>query len=143
MQAVRKNPETWIWLANRMTSFGDMIRKARKDKNLVQRELARLIDSNIEGAHIWRWEAGKNLPTADRLVRLIEVLDLDPDQTWRAWGEAQLTTPPDPPNEVAEAVSPTEEAVGTEPDPRTASDEPKPPRARAPRPRRGTRRTSS
>lgn len=145
MQAARKTPTTWIWLASRMTTFGDMLKKARKDKGLLQREVASMLDANLQGAHIWRWEAGKNLPTADRLAGLIEILELDPDRTWRAWGEAQLAVPPKgaPASKVAGAAKPVEEAVRPARDRHTESDAASTPRAPRPRAPQGTRRPAS
>jgi transcriptional regulator with XRE-family HTH domain len=121
-----------------MTTFGDILKQARKAKGLLQREVARDLDERVEGAHVWRWEAGKNLPTADRVARLIEILELDPAATWQSWGEAQLAVPPkeSTASEVAEAVSaPVEEAVQPARGRRSASTGAKPARARAPRAR--------
>ena len=120
---------TMMVMASRMEALGAMLKKAREAKGLFQRQLANLLDPNLEGSQVWRWEKGKNLPTADRLSKIIAILDLDPDLAWRAWGEAQV-------KEIAEAVSaPVEEAVGDEPDPHNESSESKPARGRKPRAR--------
>lgn len=134
MQGVRKNPMTWIGAGSQMETFGAIIRAAREAKGLKQREVAHLVEPYMQGAHLWRWEADKNLPNADRLARLIEVLELDPDQIWRIWGEAQVR---DREEAVAATVSPVERAVS--PAKRNAASGAQPARARAPRARRGTR----
>jgi transcriptional regulator with XRE-family HTH domain len=56
--------------------FGWNLRLARKRAGLSQRELARRIDRHQR--RITEWEGGKCCPRIDALVRLAEVLEIDP-----------------------------------------------------------------
>ena len=135
MHGVRKNPLDWIGAARRMTTFGKIIKTAREAKNLKQREVAKAVDQYLESSQIWRWEADRNLPTAERVARLIELLELDADQVWRVWGEAQV---PSRAAAVADAISaPVKEKRGSR-QRSAANEQPLPPSPR-PRARRGTR----
>lgn len=58
-----------------MSTFGERIRKARENKNLLQSELAKLIDVKSSGV-ISNWEKDLNKPDADKIVRLCAALDI-------------------------------------------------------------------
>lgn len=131
MKGARMNPAEWIGADRRMTTFGEIIKAAREAKGLKQREVAVQVEPHLQGAHVWRWEAGRNFPTAERLARLIDILELDPDEIWRIWGESQV---PDREAAIANAVTPVERAVA--PAPRNEAAEGRPAPARAPRARR-------
>lgn len=60
------------------------LRRARTNKGLTQHELARLIGV-AGGERVSRWELGTSEPRPDVLLRLAEVLDVEP---------ADLLTPP-------------------------------------------------
>jgi transcriptional regulator with XRE-family HTH domain len=122
----------------KMETLGAMIRAARKEAGLTQRELARLIDDYVESQQVSRWERGDNNPTAARLAKLIDVLGLDRRHALLVWAESQV--PGDLEAEVAESVSSVEAAVRPKRGRRTPPAEVPPPPAPAPRARRGTRR---
>ena len=57
-------------------TFGEKIRKARKDKGLTQRELAKLI--NAKHNSISNWENDQNKPDPDTIELICGVLDITP-----------------------------------------------------------------
>ena len=55
-----------------LDTIGDRIRTARKDSNLTQRGLARLLGTTEN--HIWIWETGRSKPDADNIKALCRVM---------------------------------------------------------------------
>lgn len=55
--------------------FGENLRKARKDKEYTQDELAELID--VERGTISAWELGRNIPEYGTLYKICDVLKID------------------------------------------------------------------
>lgn len=70
-----------------MTTLPDIIVRGRTQKGMTQNELAIAIDVKAGGAQISKWERGA-LPEPKNVTRMIEVLDLDRDETWLAFGRA-------------------------------------------------------
>jgi SOS-response transcriptional repressor LexA len=58
-----------------MSTIGERIRKARENKNLLQADLAKLIEVRSSGV-ISNWEKGLNKPDADKIVRLCAALEI-------------------------------------------------------------------
>ena len=61
-----------------MKSFGPRLRELRESRGLSQRKLAELIGG--EAMQISRYESGTNLPAAESIVRLAEVLHVTTDE---------------------------------------------------------------
>lgn len=53
----------------------DLLKKARLEKGLTQRELAKLLNKNFQVYQ--RWETGLYKPNLENLKLLSEVLDID------------------------------------------------------------------
>lgn len=70
-----------------MTTLPDIIVRGRTAKGLTQNELAIAIEVKAGGAQISKWERGA-LPEPKNVTRMIEVLDLDRQETWLAFGRA-------------------------------------------------------
>lgn len=70
-----------------MTTLPDIILRGRTQKGMTQNELAIAIEVKAGGAQISKWERGA-LPEPKNVKRMIEVLDLDHDETWLAFGRA-------------------------------------------------------
>ena len=61
-----------------MSPFGELLRNLRKEKKVTQRRLAELV--GIDFTYISKIENGSMDPPAeDKIVRIAEVLDVDPD----------------------------------------------------------------
>jgi phage repressor protein C with HTH and peptisase S24 domain len=60
----------------RSAKIGAAIRTARKRRGLVQREVSELL--GVAVAAVGQWESGTNGPSADNLVRVAEVLRVNP-----------------------------------------------------------------
>ncbi len=70
-----------------MTTLPDIIVRGRTQKGMTQNELAIAIEVKAGGAQISKWERGA-LPEPKNVTRMIEVLDLDREETWLAFGRA-------------------------------------------------------
>ena len=70
-----------------MTTLADMIVFGRSEKGMTQHDLAVAIEIKAGGAQISKWERGA-IPDRDNVWRMIQVLELDPDETWLAFGRA-------------------------------------------------------
>jgi transcriptional regulator with XRE-family HTH domain len=57
------------------TALGAALRRARRDKDLTQDQIARLI--GVDPTLVSQWETGRKAPPAGRLAALAEVLALD------------------------------------------------------------------
>ena len=60
-----------------MTTFGEKVKKLRKEKGWSQDEFADKID--IHGRHIGKYENGKVLPNAETLVKISRVFEVSID----------------------------------------------------------------
>jgi transcriptional regulator with XRE-family HTH domain len=70
---------------HRALTLGALIRRARKDKKLSQKKLAAKL--SMSQGHLSRIEAGEHAPPSDdMLIRMAEVLGLDPRVLLRAAG---------------------------------------------------------
>lgn len=58
-------------------NFGKRLEKARKDKGMTQAQLARVMTTNVNV--IGRYEHGEQLPRADKLYELCDILDVSAD----------------------------------------------------------------
>lgn len=70
-----------------MTTLADIIVGGRTRKGMTQNELAAALAVKAGGAQVSKWERG-SVPEPKNVKRMIEVLDLDHDQTWLAFGRA-------------------------------------------------------
>jgi transcriptional regulator with XRE-family HTH domain len=70
-----------------LTTLPDIIVRGRTQKGMTQNELAIALEVKAGGAQISKWERGA-LPEPKNVTRMIEVLDLDRDETWLAFGRA-------------------------------------------------------
>jgi len=70
-----------------VTTLPDIIVRGRTQKGMTQNELAIAIEVKAGGAQISKWERGA-LPEPKNVTRMIEVLDLDREETWLAFGRA-------------------------------------------------------
>jgi ribosome-binding protein aMBF1 (putative translation factor) len=70
-----------------LTTLPDIIVRGRTQKGMTQNELAIAIEVKAGGAQISKWERGA-LPEPKNVTRMIEVLDLDREETWLAFGRA-------------------------------------------------------
>ena len=59
-------------------TFGERLRKCRKEKGLTQKELAALIGARHTS--ISHWEKNQNIPDGNKIVLLIKALDVSPDE---------------------------------------------------------------
>lgn len=71
-----------------MEALPDMIVRGRTTAGMTQNELAIAIEVKAGGSQISRWERGEHPPDPKNLHRIIAVLGLDPDETWKAFGRA-------------------------------------------------------
>lgn len=60
-----------------MSKFPDRLKKLREGKNLLSKELAKII--NVEPATITNWEKGKRSPKEDMLIKLADYFDCSID----------------------------------------------------------------
>lgn len=58
------------------------LKALRQARNLTQAELAKLID--VDRTTVAQWEAGKNYPRVDTLIKLAQVLRCNVDTLLRA-----------------------------------------------------------
>jgi len=63
-------------------AVGAAIRRARKQRRLVMQAIAAKLGINV--AAVGNWEIGKNLPSTDNLIRVADVLNIDPAALGRA-----------------------------------------------------------
>lgn len=70
-----------------MKTLADLIVTGRTAAGMTQNELAIALEVKAGGAQISRWERGA-LPEPKNLKRMIQLLDLDADETWVAFGRA-------------------------------------------------------
>ena len=70
-----------------MATLADMIVKGRSAKGMTQHELSIVLEIKGGGSHVSRWERGA-LPDPRNMHRMIEVLDLNHDEAWLAFGRA-------------------------------------------------------
>jgi len=70
-----------------MKTLSDLIVTGRTAAGMTQNELAIALEVKAGGAQISRWERGA-LPEPKNIKRMIEVLHLDADETWIAFGRA-------------------------------------------------------
>src|SRR5699024_9143753 len=62
-----------------MSPFGEYLRQLRKEKKVTQRRLAKLV--GIDFTYISKIENGSmNPPAEDKIIRIAEVLDVEPDK---------------------------------------------------------------
>jgi HTH-type transcriptional regulator, competence development regulator len=66
-----------------MTSFGDLIRKAREEKGLILRQISAEVD--IDQAIISKFERGERKPTKDQVLKFAKVLKIEEDKLMIAW----------------------------------------------------------
>ena len=59
-------------------TFGERLRKCRKEKGLTQKELAALIGASY--ASISNWEKDQNVPDGNKILLLIKALDVKPEE---------------------------------------------------------------
>jgi transcriptional regulator with XRE-family HTH domain len=64
-----------------MISFGDKIKKLRKDRGWSQDDLAE--KAGIHGRHVGKYEIGKAMPNAETVVRIAEALEVSIDYLLR------------------------------------------------------------
>lgn len=71
-----------------MGSFGEMVRKRRRDRGLSVIDLADAISkragANVSRSHINFIEIGRNLPTYRAAIALAEELDIDPEKALKS-----------------------------------------------------------
>ena len=67
---------------------GDMIREARLRKGMRQEDVHRLVGvkSKDPRSQVSKWETNKVLPGRKTFALLVEVLELDHDAAWAAYG---------------------------------------------------------
>ncbi len=61
-----------------MRDFGPRLQRLREAHNLSRIELAKLLD--VENAQVYRYEKGENLPSAETIVKLSEILQVTADE---------------------------------------------------------------
>ena len=66
-----------------MESFGEIIKKAREEKNLILRQVAAKLD--IDQAIISKYERGERKPTREQVFRFASFYDLKKDDLLIAW----------------------------------------------------------
>jgi transcriptional regulator with XRE-family HTH domain len=59
-------------------TFAQRLRAARKDSNLSQRRLAKLLHTTDN--HVWMWESGRRLPDFSNIVKLSLALGISADR---------------------------------------------------------------
>ena len=70
------SPNDTCQTSDNMLTFGEKLKKARKDKKISQEKLAKMIDVNRVA--ISNYEQNKNTPTLTNLNKIIKALELDP-----------------------------------------------------------------
>lgn len=60
-----------------MSSFGDKVKKLRKEKGWSQDELGEKI--GIHGRHISKYESGSAMPNAETVIRMADTFDVSTD----------------------------------------------------------------
>jgi phage repressor protein C with HTH and peptisase S24 domain len=83
-------------------AVGAAIRAARKQKNLVMKDIAAFVGKDV--AAVGNWETGRNLPSTENLLRTAEFLGVDPTALGRgevlfvddteSLNEAEIVTEP-------------------------------------------------
>lgn len=70
--------------------LGEMLKAARTAKGMTQRDVGLAIGSEAQNPGNWigLYERGEATPERKAFVRIVEVLDLDHDQAWSAYGRA-------------------------------------------------------
>ena len=63
----------------RMKRFGKKLRTLRQRRGLTLRELAAMLDLGAH-SHLANLETGKNMPTADLILKIAELFDVSTDQ---------------------------------------------------------------
>jgi transcriptional regulator with XRE-family HTH domain len=63
-------------MAEHIERIGKRIRERRKERDLTQTQLARLLNGNVDAAQVSRWERGIHEPSADRKEDLARALDV-------------------------------------------------------------------
>lgn len=66
-----------------MKSFGDIIKKAREDKNYILRQVGAELD--IDQAIISKFERGERKPTKEQVLKFATFFDIDQDELLVAW----------------------------------------------------------
>ena len=74
-----------------MRDFGPRLRDLREHRRLSQRELASLLD--IDYMQVYRYEKGVNIPSAETIVKLAQILQVTTDQLLTGRGDAAATAP--------------------------------------------------
>jgi len=64
-----------------MATFGEKLKKLRKDRSWSQDELGRQV--GVHGRHIGKYEIGRAMPNADTVVRIAESLGVSIDYLLR------------------------------------------------------------
>jgi len=59
-------------------TFGERLKKCRKEKHLTQRELGDLI--GVKNNSISNWEKDQNVPDGNKILLLIKALDVKPEE---------------------------------------------------------------
>ncbi len=70
-----------------MATLAELIVAGRSNKSMTQHDLAVALDLKAGGAQVSKWERGA-LPDPRNVHRMIELLGLDADETWLAFGRA-------------------------------------------------------
>ncbi len=67
---------------------GDMIREARIAKGMRQEDVHNLVGAKSKDprSQVSKWETNKVLPGRKTFALLVDVLELDHDQAWAAYG---------------------------------------------------------
>lgn len=64
-----------------MNEFKDLLKAARKKKKITQKEVAELIGLGRNNYTVYqKWEYGIGMPSSIYLLKLIKVLDIDPNE---------------------------------------------------------------
>jgi transcriptional regulator with XRE-family HTH domain len=70
-----------------VATLSELIVQGRSNKSMTQHDLAVALDLRGGGAQVSKWERGA-LPDPRNVHRMIELLGLDADETWLAYGRA-------------------------------------------------------
>lgn len=60
-----------------MSKFGEQLRKLRKEKNILSKDLAKIL--NVEASTITNWEKGNRSPKEDMLIKLANYFNCSVD----------------------------------------------------------------
>ena len=63
------------FLSIELTSFGQFLKKLRQERNLSQRDLAKLLDVSAES--ILKWEKDRFLPGKESIIKLAKVFQVE------------------------------------------------------------------